>query len=70
MKCTNCGMELAEDAKFCDACGTGIAAEETVVSENAAPEVETPCDTPVAETAETSEPIKEKAPSKYMPTPL
>ncbi len=64
MKCTNCGMELAEDAKFCDACGTGIAAEETVVSENAAPEVETPCDTPVAETAETSEPIKEKAPSK------
>ena len=33
MKCSNCGVELAEDAKFCSACNTAADIQETVIEE-------------------------------------
>lgn len=57
MKCTNCGIELPEDAKFCSACDTAVISEEPIVAEAEA----------VPETAEIAEPTKEKVPSKIGP---
>lgn len=65
MKCTNCGTELAEDAKFCDSCGTSTNPENDAVAETVAPETEVV--TEAVETTESAEPTKEKAPSKIGP---
>lgn len=65
MKCTNCGTELVEDAKFCGTCGASVACEEDAVVETVAAEAE-----PVTEAAgvtETAEAVKEKAPSRIGP---
>ena len=58
MKCENCGTELAEDVKLCNACGTALNAEPA--PEKTTAEVsEVP-----AETTECPAPKKEKGPSK------
>ena len=46
MFCTKCGKELAENAKFCNACGT----PNPLAAAPAAPVVETPAAAPVVET--------------------
>ena len=63
MKCTNCSTELAEDAKICGACGTAVPsepiAEEPFVTDAPVDATEAP-----VEVARSTEPAKEKGPSK------
>lgn len=65
MKCTNCGNELKEGAKFCAQCGTPVVVEAPVVE---TPVVEAPVveNTPVVETPVVETPV---APAPA-PTPV